>query len=503
MGASDFECAVLGAVLLNSENWQIVAALRADDFSLDSPRRIFGCMRPLAESSRPIDTLTLVQELDSRKELQAVGGADYVSSLVDGLPDRPLESLKHYVDEVRRSAGLRHIARAADSVRERAGDPRTRISDLRSLLLATERDASRFEDEHCGRITRMEDIPDPFACQSEETGWVVHGLIPARGITIIAGEAGAGKTWLALTLARAMTFGEDFLGRQTRKAQVLYLDRENPLSLVRDRLQVLFGGPSEFRPWGLWCPDEPPVIGDPRLLEFARKGPVLIVDSMIRFHTADENSATEMAPVMASIRELATVGASVVVLHHKPKSETSAYRGSSDIVAGADTAFALAKRDGLLELRTIKNRFASEVTIKVEADFATGAFAVVGTPELGCGAAVDRLADTIRSSPGLTQNDVIKQCGMKRHRAIELLRQHEGKLWHRKDGANRSLRYYPIQVDPNDARRDAIRNQLHGGSNMGFSVDSIRREPLGITQVVPVLPPFMGGNPEQLAYHGA
>ncbi len=82
------------------------------------------------------------------------------------------------------------------------------------------------------------------------------------------------------------------------------------------------------------------------MLEFARQEPVLIVDSMIRFHTADENSATQMAPVMADLRQLATAGATVVVLHHhKSKSETSSYRGSSDIVAGADVAFALAKRD--------------------------------------------------------------------------------------------------------------------------------------------------------------
>ena len=186
----------------------------------------------------------------------------------------------------------------------------------------------------------------------------MHGLIPARGITVIAGEAGAWKTWLAFALARAVTLGGDFLDRRTSVAQVLYLDRENPLSLIRDRLQVLLGGASDFRPWGLWCTDEPPMIGDPRLLEFAKDGLLIIFDSMIRFHGADENSATEMDQVMARLRQLTTVGASVVVLHHKAKSDTSSYRGSSDIVAGADAVFALAKRDDLLELRTFKNRFA-------------------------------------------------------------------------------------------------------------------------------------------------
>ena len=359
MGAKDLERAVLGAVLLNPTHWPQVAVLRPDDFSLDSHRKIFGRMRDLAESSVPIDTLTLVNELDRRGELEAIGDVGYISSLVDGLPDRPLDSIEHYVVEVLRYAGLRHIGRVADSIRQEADNPATTIADLTRKLLETAREAVRYEAESGLRITEIEDIPDPFSYSLEETGWIVHGLIPARGITIIAGEAGCGKTWLALTLARAMAFGDDFLGRRTQKNKALYLDRENPLNLIRDRLRVLFGGESEFRPWGLWCSEEPPMIGDPRLLEFARKGPVLIIDSMIRFHSADENSATHMAPVMASLRELTTVGASVVVLHHKPKSETSSYRGSSDIVAGADAAFALVKRDGLLELRTIMEWFFS------------------------------------------------------------------------------------------------------------------------------------------------
>lgn len=445
----NFERGLLGAVLMNPQNWPVAAVLRSDDFSLDSNRKIFGRMRDLAESSRPIELMTVVAELDCRGELQAVGDIGYIAGLIDGLPDRPLDSIKYYVNQVRKAAGLRLIVHAADSIREQAeGDPAATIAGLRIRLTQLERDAAQYESESGANITRIGDIPDPFACLSDEIGWVVQGLIPARGITIIAGEAGAGKTWLALALARAVTFGGDFLARETRIASVLYLDRENPLSLIRDRLLVLFGGPSNFRPWGLWCSDQPPMIGDPRLLEFARQEPVLIVDSMIRFHTADENSATQMAPVMAALRELATAGASVVVLHHKPKSETSLYRGSSDIVAGADAAFSLVKRDELLELRTIKNRFAPEMTVEIQADFAAGIFSPSSTPGREWMAEVDRFADIIRDSPGLSQNEVVKRAGIKRERAIGLLKRNEGSLWRSQEGANRSKSYFPIQMVP-------------------------------------------------------
>lgn len=504
MGALEVERAALGAVLLNPQSWRLVAMLRRDDFLLDSHRKIFGRMSELAESSRPIDLITIVNELECHGDLRVVGGAGYVASLMDGLPDRPLDSIKHYVDEILRYAGLRHIVHATDSIREQAeSDPATTIAGLRIRLAEVERDAARYEAELGARITRIEDIPDPFACPSDGIGWVVQDLIPTRGITLIAGEAGAGKTWLALALARALTFGGSFLDRETRTARVLYLDRENPLGLIRDRLLALFGGPSDFRPWGLWCPDEPPMIRDSRLLEFARQEPVLIFDSMIRFHAADENSATLMAPVMASLRELATAGASIVVLHHKSKSETSSYRGSSDIVAGADAAFSLVKRDGLLELRTIKNRFSAEMTLTVQPDFAAGTFVPLRSSALECGSEVDRLAEIIRSTPGLTQNKIIQKAGIQCSRAIELLHRHDGSQWCCQKGTNRSNRYFPTQVVPKAIVVESSRNHHAGVSESSSPAYSKGREPLGITQVVPVLPPFRGGDREQLAYHGA
>ena len=46
-------------------------------------------MRDLQESGRPVDMITLIEELDRRKEVEAIGGVAYLSSLIDGVPDRP------------------------------------------------------------------------------------------------------------------------------------------------------------------------------------------------------------------------------------------------------------------------------------------------------------------------------------------------------------------------------------------------------------------------------
>jgi replicative DNA helicase len=81
------ERSILGAILLDNLACSEAAEhLKPEDFSLDSHRRIFTRMVDLAESSRPIDMITLVEELDRRKELEAVGDVGYISGLVDGVP---------------------------------------------------------------------------------------------------------------------------------------------------------------------------------------------------------------------------------------------------------------------------------------------------------------------------------------------------------------------------------------------------------------------------------
>jgi replicative DNA helicase len=77
-------------------------------------------MVDLAETSRPIDMITLIEELDRHKDLQPIGDVAYVSSLLHGVPDRP--SIEHYVKIVRDKALLRGLIHAANTAIARASD---------------------------------------------------------------------------------------------------------------------------------------------------------------------------------------------------------------------------------------------------------------------------------------------------------------------------------------------------------------------------------------------
>src|SRR6267142_2260846 len=106
------ERSILGAILLDNLSYnQAAEHLRPEDFSLDSHRRIYA---------RMIDIITLVEELDRNKELQSIGDMAYVSSLLDGVPDRP--SIEHYVKIVRDKALLRGLIHAANTAIARATD---------------------------------------------------------------------------------------------------------------------------------------------------------------------------------------------------------------------------------------------------------------------------------------------------------------------------------------------------------------------------------------------
>src|SRR4029077_240479 len=186
---------------------------------------------------------------------------------------------------------------------------------------------------------------------------------------------------------------------------------------------IVCGGPGFFNPWGTWCQEEPPLLGDSRLLNFAKQGSLIIFDSLIRFHDADENSASEMRVVMGHLRSLAAAGATVFALHHKGKS--SIYRGSTDIIGAVDVGFNLSRTDdGLLEMSTVgvKNRMGPDVRLTIRPDFAAGQFPVVESPALVTARGdMETLCSIIRETPGLSSNKIIERSGISRQRALSLL----------------------------------------------------------------------------------
>jgi replicative DNA helicase len=117
----DAEKTILGAILLdNAAHAEAAERLEAEDFSLDSHRRIYLRMSELMDAQRAVDIVTLANELARYKEVESVGGVAYLASLTEGLPRRPV--IEEYIRIVKDKSLLRKlmgicsmaIARAAD-----------------------------------------------------------------------------------------------------------------------------------------------------------------------------------------------------------------------------------------------------------------------------------------------------------------------------------------------------------------------------------------------------
>ena len=114
------EHVILGSVLLDNTLWGEAKALREQDFSLSAHQRIFRTMRDLHDAGSAIDMITVAESLEQHKEIESIGGVAYLSSLIDGVPERP--SIANYVSIL------------SGYARRRAGAKAGRVNSSRRIL---------------------------------------------------------------------------------------------------------------------------------------------------------------------------------------------------------------------------------------------------------------------------------------------------------------------------------------------------------------------------------
>jgi replicative DNA helicase len=209
------ERSILGAILLdNNLQNEALSTLKSEHFFLDAHRRIYQRVAELSETNRPIDIVTLTEELLRYKELDAVGGAGYLASLTDGVPRR--SSLEHYVRIVRDKAMLRGLIHAANSVISQALE---QTSSAAEVIDAAESSIFNLSEERSGqqltdiRSIAMEsfggDLDKLFQRGGRVTGLETHYAdlddmtsgLQKSDLIIIAARPSMGKTAFAINIA--------------------------------------------------------------------------------------------------------------------------------------------------------------------------------------------------------------------------------------------------------------------------------------------------------------
>jgi hypothetical protein len=129
------EQAVLGAMLLTPEALaQGLSLLQPEDFHFDTHHRIFRTIRDLHILGRPIDLITITEDLRKTGYLQDVGGATYISQLLTCIPTTG--HLETHAAIVREAADRRELARIGSILQDGAakGDPARLLETVRARL---------------------------------------------------------------------------------------------------------------------------------------------------------------------------------------------------------------------------------------------------------------------------------------------------------------------------------------------------------------------------------
>jgi replicative DNA helicase len=210
------ERSLLGTILMNLTAYDESAALGvvAEDFFLDSHRKIYRCMEELARQGAAVDLVTLISLLSDRKQLADVGDVGYLSGLIDGLPDRP--TIRSYARILKEKSAQRKVIHGCSAVVGGIADQMSSndaMEYLRDQMLqiqtgSDEAPARRILSFSDQVFTEWEHIADGAGdliglSTSVDPIDVATTGIRKGELWVIGGRTGDGKTALALQIAAA------------------------------------------------------------------------------------------------------------------------------------------------------------------------------------------------------------------------------------------------------------------------------------------------------------
>ncbi|MDB2351315.1 replicative DNA helicase [Candidatus Marinimicrobia bacterium] len=214
--SDEAEQALLGSMLSDKEavNKAFEKKLDAVHFYKKNHSLIFAAMTILDKKNEPIDTVSVVDVLTKNNDLETVGGAFYISGLVDLVPTTA--HVARYIKIVMEKAILRNLIYLSNDISKEAFDDSKDVDDIlesvqKSIFNITQDRLQKgfekidpvlhktFEDidriaSHKGSVIG---VPTGFSdLDAKTTGFQAGDLV------IIAGRPGMGKTSFALNMMR-------------------------------------------------------------------------------------------------------------------------------------------------------------------------------------------------------------------------------------------------------------------------------------------------------------
>lgn len=218
----DAEMSVLGVAFLDKYALEkIIEEVDASMFYSEANRKVFLALNELYKTRTPIDITTVKNELDKQKNLNAVGGIEYISEVIDSVATAA--NLDYYIKIVKEKALRRKLIDTATDIisdtYEEDGNITTLLDTAEKNILNVIKARQTSEFRQIGDVLRtaQEQLEEMSKNKSAITGLptgfydldkTTAGLHPGE-LIIIAARPGMGKTAFALNVATNAAFQTD------------------------------------------------------------------------------------------------------------------------------------------------------------------------------------------------------------------------------------------------------------------------------------------------------
>lgn len=184
--------------------------------------------------------------------------------------------------------------------------------------------------------------------EPKEVEWLWEPFIPFSMITIMEGDPGVGKSFLAMQLAAQISIGGELPeGQKLDRGRVLYLSAEDDAAYtIRPRIDAMGGDPSRIRVQGDFLSLDEKGL-NALMREVRRKPPdLLILDPLFAYVPSGQDmyKPNVIRQLLSFLKDIAETGdTAVLIVRHltKAKHDKAIYRGggSMDVIGAARSAF--------------------------------------------------------------------------------------------------------------------------------------------------------------------
>ena len=367
------EWAVLGGILIDNTALDRVN-LAPEDFYDRQNYLIFRAMQRMSAAGTPIDVVTLHDVLHEEAERPP---DSYLAGLADTTPSAA--NIGDHAGIVRDKADRRSLITLTEDIYQRVYTGEAVASLRESLLHRT----ANLGDPQTSRGLTLTPWSEASEEPEEQISWVVEGMLPVGGLSLMVAKPKVGKSTLARCLAAAVAQGLPWLGKTVQQGPVAYLALEEKDAEVRHHFRQM--GVPQKAPLFLYI-EPAPDQAVARLRDTIEEvGPVLvIIDPLFRFiRFKDGNDYAEatnqLEPLLTVARQ---TGTHLLATHHSKKSGGAGgdeVLGSTGLFGAVDCLLSMKRTEQYRSCSSVQRYGTDLEEVVLQLDTESGRVDIAGT----------------------------------------------------------------------------------------------------------------------------